>query len=583
MPEGTRELAARIAALSDGELRALLRSRGIPAAARWNDFFDAAEALATPASAARALATLPREELVRLVAGEGGADASADAATDAPSARDMLLTDASGGLRPETRAVLDELDLEASVAPPDGRGRPDATPEADARAAETAFTAIADLADLLLAAERAPLALIGSGALSSIERRRFEDELRAPADIEHVRALAESAGLLAATERELRATPAAAEWLRAGPVGRWTHVARAWDALVPGGLRDAASWRPADEWPGAYPADPTWSDRARDLLERARVWGIVTPDGAVPAFARALRTSGTDDDVRAGLAPHLPPEVERIYLQNDLSAIAPGPLAGPIDARLRRMAQRESHAQASTYRFTADTVEAALAAGEDGASILAFLAEISLTGVPQPLDYLVRTTAQRHGSVRVRDREGGGAVVTATDGDVFRTIAVDQALRSLALQEDEGELVSAADRDTVVWALRDARYPAVPVRPDGSPAAISLRRRPGASASGAAEPAAAGDDPYAPLIARLRDAGGADAERAWFERDLAQAAQGRAHRIVEVELPGGESRAFVLEVTGLSGGRVRGRDLAADVERTLPLSHVRSIRPADGG
>jgi hypothetical protein len=36
----------------------------------------------------------------------------------------------------------------------------------------------------------------------------------------------------------------------------------------------------------------------------------------------------------------------------------------------------------------------------------------------------------------------------------------------------------------------------------------------------------------------------------------------------------------VLEPTGVGGGRVRGRDRDADIERTLPLSSIRGIRSA---
>jgi hypothetical protein len=49
---------------------------------------------------------------------------------------------------------------------------------------------------------------------------------------------------------------------------------------------------------------------------------------------------------------------------------------------------------------------------------------------------------------------------------------------------------------------------------------------------------------------------------------------------VTVRMPDGRTRDFVLEATALSGGRLRGRDRAADVERTLPLSSIARARPA---
>jgi len=50
--------------------------------------------------------------------------------------------------------------------------------------------------------------------------------------------------------------------------------------------------------------------------------------------------------------------------------------------------------------------------------------------------------------------------------------------------------------------------------------------------------------------------------------------------VVEVAMPDGSTRELTLEATGLGGGRLRGKDRAADVERTLPVSSIRSVRPA---
>ena len=104
------------------------------------------------------------------------------------------------------------------------------------------------------------------------------------------------------------------------------------------------------------------------------------PDWAATAAQRgALRTP-------AALTALLPAEVDRIFLQNDLTAIAPGPLAPALDVRLRTMAARESAAQASSYRFTPESIAHAFVAGETEESILEFLGALSLTGIPQPLE-----------------------------------------------------------------------------------------------------------------------------------------------------------------------------------------------------
>ena len=49
---------------------------------------------------------------------------------------------------------------------------------------------------------------------------------------------------------------------------------------------------------------------------------------------------------------------------------------------------------------------------------------------------------------------------------------------------------------------------------------------------------------------------------------------------VTVRMPDGSETAFLLEPAGLSGGRLRARDCRADIERTLPLSHIVAVAPA---
>ena len=270
----------------------------------------------------------------------------------------------------------------------------------------------------------------------------------------------------------------------------------------------------------------------------------------------------------------MPAEVDRIFLQNDLTAIAPGPLLPALDLRLRGMAARESASQASSYRFTADTLSGALSAGETAEGITAFLEGISLTGVPQPLRYLLAQSAARHGQVRVStDADSGRTRVRADDPHLLQAIGIDQALRPLGLVREEDSLTTRVNRDTVFWALSDEHYPAALVDRDGG---VERPLRTLADPAPVLRPAT---ESYATLIARLRDARGVDAETAWLERELEHAAKQRAVIAVEVAMPDGSSRELVLEVTGFGGGRLRGRDRAGDVERTLPIRSIRATRP----
>jgi hypothetical protein len=298
----------------------------------------------------------------------------------------------------------------------------------------------------------------------------------------------------------------------------------------------------------------------------------VTPEGGELPWAEPLRAGGAPD--AAALATLLPAEIDKVYLQADLSAIAPGPLAPALDLRLRRIAVRESRAQASTYRFTTESLVSGLTEGETAASIRSFLAELSLTGIPQPLEYLITSTASRHGLVRVRVDENGYTAVETGDYAVLGALAVDQSLRPLGLVQDGTALVTRVERDVVYWSLADARYPVVAVDAAGEPESVTRRRRPRRASSASDAPA------YAALIARLRDTHESDADAAWLGRELEQAVRARAVIEVAVRLPDGSARSFTLEATGLGGGRLRGRDRGADIERTLPVSSIVNVRPA---
>ena len=46
-------------------------------------------------------------------------------------------------------------------------------------------------------------------------------------------------------------------------------------------------------------------------------------------------------------------------------------------------------------------------------------------------------------------------------------------------------------------------------------------------------------------------------------------------------MPDGSDRELTLEASGLGGGRLRGLDRAADVERTLPLRSIVAVAPAE--
>lgn len=571
MVSDARALATWLASREDAALASTLASRGISPQANWHDFFDAAESLLDASSIDRALTRLDRTDLAALAAGQVPAGSAA--------AR-LALGDADGRPFPrvaERVATAREADPEAFVAASASHPAIADDVREAAAAAERAFTTSGSLADVLVACLHTPLSRTGSGTVSAVDRRRLVESgaIADPDDLEDLLSSANAAGLAVARDREWVVTRAGEDWLEASTLDRWVRIVQGLRASLPEGLRTAIGGVvPLAVWANAYPLDPDWPAEAERLRRVGRRWGLVGSGDAEFAWTASVREGGAVD--ASELARHLPAEIDRVYLQADLTAIAPGPLAPALDLRLRSIAKREARAQASTYRFTADSLAAGLTEGETAESIRAFLTELSLTGIPQPLEYLIESVAARHGLVRVRtDETSGRTIVESADAALLDTIAVDQSLRPIGLIPADGALTSRVARDAVYWALADARYPVIALDASGAPESVHRR-----TATAPSEPAATPEQTYARLIATLRGGHGTDGEAGWLERELEQAVRARAEIVVVVRMPDGTERELTLEAAGLDGGRLRGRDRAADIERTLPVSSIVSVHGA---
>ncbi|HET6166928.1 MAG TPA: helicase-associated domain-containing protein, partial [Marmoricola sp.] len=135
---------------------------------------------------------------------------------------------------------------------------------------------------------------------------------------------------------------------------------------------------------------------AATMLDEAAVVGLVGL-GAMPEFARELVAG---DDPSPTLARLLPPPVDHVLIQADLTAVAPGPLERAFAHRLGLVADVESRGGATVYRFSADSVRRAFDSGWSAIEVRDFLHESSRTPVPQALDYLVEDVSRRFGTLR---------------------------------------------------------------------------------------------------------------------------------------------------------------------------------------
>ena len=174
--------------------------------------------------------------------------------------------------------------------------------------------------------------------------------------------------------------------------------------LPPGvGVRDTADLAAVLAWRA-----PRRGGRLRDNLvtwtvAEATLLGVVAL-GAVSGPGRALLASPdlTSDTgaVLSALRAALPEPVDKVLLQADLTAVAPGPLRADVAEEMALVADVESAGGATVYRITEASVLRALDTGRAPAELHELFAARSATPVPQALSYLIDDVARRHGRLR---------------------------------------------------------------------------------------------------------------------------------------------------------------------------------------
>ncbi|MFF1573217.1 helicase-associated domain-containing protein [Leifsonia sp. NPDC058292] len=628
----TLALAERLRELTDDALGAALAERSYRRAGI-TDFFDLADALLDGDSVQKALSALDRPTLAVLVtlgaaSGALNAEAIASKLVDAPATDGCTTEDAAAALQTLARALLvhpepastDASDagvtaaavyesVTAQLATWPSLGLPSPTsivdapsppalapvPDTERRftdrlASERAFESVAAVSELLAELDREGARELQKGGLALPASKRIAGALAVDVSVvPTVVSVASRAGLVALDDALWLPTEESAGWSHSPTADRWKALVAAWQNALPDDLRALLTGRARAEWGESLREHVAWLYPAGREIAQKRVvaytrdaeWLGITARQAPSSAGTALVEQGPDAAAQV-IRELFPAEVDKVYLQHDLTVVSPGPLEPGIDARLRVMADVEGRALASTFRVSAASINRAIAAGETAESIREFLASISLTGLPQPLDYLITDATERYGRVRVceitqTDSLTRSAVVSA-DPQLLRTIEVDQSLNSLSLARVSPErLESRYARDVVFWALSDARYPVA--AEDAAGEVVSLRRHRVARPQPTRKA-----DPAADLIARLREtevSEDASTQEQWLARQLDLAIRGKQTVVVQVAMPDGRTVEYLLEPTGVGGGRLRGRDRAADIERTLPLSSVVGLRPSD--
>ncbi len=358
-----------------------------------------------------------------------------------------------------------------------------------------------------------PPRVLRTGGLSVRDLRRLTEDLDLDADrAAWIVELVHAAGLVG-DDGELvpvwAPTAAFDEWLAHDAGARWARLATAWrtstraahlvGARPSGGPSPANALGPDVHWPpirairaevlaelghlqpGHAPSTESLVERllwrrplrnARLLSEAASAvlreaeWLGVTGRGALSSAGRSLLDGAEGVDLGRLVSASLPPPVDHVLLQADLTAIAPGPLEGSLAQLMRLAAEVESRGGATVYRLTPGSVRRALDTGWTADELLESLRRSSRTGVPQPVEYLVRDVARRHGQTRIG---GATAYVRSDDEAVLESMVADRTLSTIQLRRIAPTvLISPADPLVMLDLLRESGYAPVQEGPDGS-------------------------------------------------------------------------------------------------------------------
>jgi hypothetical protein len=195
------------------------------------------------------------------------------------------------------------------------------------------------------------------------------------------------------------------------------------------------------------------------------------------------------------------------------------------------------------------------------------LQKLNGTGLPQPVDYLIRETAERFGRLKIVATEKGSLLISS-DELLAKQITMDSKLKTLMLGNSASGITSGLEPQALYHLLRESGYLAILVDEAGKVIAPSSIHK--SSNENAV---------FLEQIERLRaqDVEMADAAPASdMERKILLALKTKSLLQVQINA-NGKIMDFLLEPIGMANGRLRARDRKADIERTLPVSAITSI------
>jgi len=525
-------VANRLAELDRVSLIALIESRpwGM---GRQLDAHDVADTLLQSESIVNTLRSLSRTSLDALSSGDAD-----------ELCRTLMLADPRGTPYPEVVALI----------PPLPKGGLPVRPAASAADASTALHTVVAVRDLISWAYREPLPMAATGKLLRAETKQLGNELVIPeSEVETLVWMASSAGLVRTADRRMRATLDGVSLLD-DLSGTWNRLANAVISALGVSIADAVRrdcrldaeylrW----EWPIAGAGR---EEKISLAVSAAEMLGLLAGD--ITELGSTWLAEGS-----AGV-PEFPELLTAVYVLDDLSVIAPGPITTATADFLDSITTIETRGLAAKRRLDPAHILHAMTAGTPIDAIVDRLQRLSLTPVSAAVTSTVLDVAHNTRFIALNGT-GTDTAAHVSHAELGAMLVADPRLQRLApVTVDNTSVLFGAAPDRVEAALLDGGYTVVT----------------SAIKSTVAQPPS--PSPLHLMAEQIHELGLGTSH---MERALIVAGKTRTRVTLTVETGSGP-RTMTLEPRNVANGRVRGLDTVADVERTLPISAILTITTA---
>ncbi|MGV0344697.1 helicase-associated domain-containing protein [Corynebacterium lehmanniae] len=560
-----------------------------------------------PEGAAEALDALPARErkVLETLAASGGVGTTSAAGPDADPASPVAKLLAAGLLvRVDANTVRlprPVRDAMRGIAPREFPLEAPALPEVDQAAVDEAATsqgldAVRQMRQLVMALMDAPVALNKDGTVGVRAAANLKKELGF--DPRLLVTVGEAAGLIGRgnvdDEDVLAATRDALTWIDATLSDQWAILMVGWAASPWRADTDAKLLSADMHAPAVRHARTTilrHAGRTDQLLfhapleasgfspqliqavvDEAEFVGALagTPE---PAQSTPLLALLGGEDVAAATKALVPPSVDTLIAQGDMTMLAPGPLEPDMASFLERIAELESPGLASVWRVTEASVRRGLDGGLTAEEVHAWLGRHVMGEVPQAIAFLIDDTARTHGAIRA-----GSALsyIRSADPALIATAAERCNLRVLA------PTVAVSDQPLTKLMAQLRAAGMQPTAEDNTGATLNMAPEPAlvaATPSTLPRTPKATEEQVEAIVSKLRADSGSDADAGAGDifETLRAAARARRHVAVGFVDKQGRGRTLTVLPLSVSAGQVDALDEAADRVVRIALPRITKV------